>query len=289
MTTPFDLAFDVRNALGEGPLWDHRVGRLVWVDIQTGLLWSGDTDGTASVLADIDGQLATVALAAGGHYLLAVDRGLTIFDPTSSTTGASLRLTGHETRCNDGAVDVAGRFWIGSMAHDHGPGRASLWCVSEGRAREVVSGVGMSNGIDWSPDHRRMYWTDTLTRRIDVFDFDADAGSATDRRPFVEVVDTDGYPDGLTVDDEGRIWVAIWDGGAVRCYDTDGSLLHHLEVPARRPTACTFGGHSLETLFVTSASNGPAADSAEAADGAVFGATGLARGLPANEARSGIL
>lgn len=295
MTTTFNVAFDVKNALGESPLWDRRIGRLIWVDIRAGKLWSGGVDGSARVLAEVDGDLAAVALAADGNYLLAVDQDLVLLDPASSTTGAPVRLAADGTRCNDGAVDAAGRFWIGSMAHDHGPGRASLWCVSDGGADEVLAGVGISNGIDWSGDRRRMYWTDTLTRRIDVFDFDVDSGTASNRRPFVEIVDTDGYPDGLTVDEDDRIWVAIWNGAAIRCYDADGTMVHDLDLPVRWPTSCAFGGDGFDTLFVTSSANGPDEAEldtdvgAELHAGAIFCATGLARGRPANEARSGIV
>lgn len=282
----FDVAFDVGNSLGESPRWDHRTGRLVWVDIDAGRLWSATTDGTPEVLLDLDAAMPVVALAGEAEYLLGADRDLVHFDPATVTVGPPARIaTRDDTRCNDGAVDAAGRFWVGSTAFDHGPGRASLFRVCDDGVTEVLSGVGMSNGIGWSVDNRRMYYIDTLTRRIDVFDFDLDAGLVSKRRPFAHVGETDGYPDGLTVDSEDRVWVVLWDGGAIRCYSHHGELLHDLALPMSRPTACSFGGADLSTLYVTSATSvDPVSGDNEAHAGSVMALSGIGQGLPANEA-----
>lgn len=288
MTDPrVDVAFPTRHSLGEGPLWDHRTGELVWVDIDRGQLWTARPGGEPRLLIEVDGDLASVALAKDGRYLLAVDRDIVRFDPRTATLGDRHPLAALGTRCNDGAVDAAGRLWMGSMDPDHGPGLGSLFRVAADTT-EVLTSVGISNGVGWSGDDRHMYYTDTLTRTIDVFDFDAVSGNASGRRPLAVVEDAAGYPDGLTVDVDGRVWVALWDGGAIRCYEPDGVVAHHVPLPVSRPTSCTFGGPDLTTLYVTTAS-GSLTESARAAEplaGAVLSLGGLARGLPAHEFQS---
>jgi sugar lactone lactonase YvrE len=282
-----DVAFPTRHSLGESPLWDHRTGELVWVDIDRGQLWAARAGGDPHVVIEVDGALASVALASGGGYLLAVDRDIVRFDPHAATLRDRQTLAVLGTRCNDGAVDSAGRLWLGSMDPDHGPGRGSLFRVADDTT-EVLTEVGISNGIGWSGDDRRMYYTDTLTRTLDVFDFDAHSGTASARRALAVVEDAAGYPDGLTVDVDGCVWVALWDGGAIRCYDPDGIVARHVPLPVSRPTSCTFGGPDLATLYVTTAfgSLTESARTAEPLAGAVLAIGGLARGLPAHEFRS---
>lgn len=285
MTEPrVEVAFDTRHSLGESPLWDHRTNELVWVDIDRGQLWSARPADEPRLLLEVDGDLACVTLASNGRYLLAVDRDIVRFDPVTATLDEPLPLAAAGTRCNDGAADAAGRLWMGSMDPDHGPGRGSLFRVAD-ETTEVLTAIGISNGIGWSADNRRMYYTDTLTRTVDVFDFDVGSGDATRRRPLAVVEDTAGYPDGLTVDADGRVWVVLWDGGAIRCYEPDGALAQHLALPVSRPTSCTFGGPDLATLYITTAS-GSLTDSARAAEplaGAVLQISGVAHGLPAHE------
>lgn len=282
-TPPIEVAFDVSNRLGEGPIWDHRIGELVWVDIDAGELWSGPPGGPARVVVTVDGDLAAVALGPDSAYLLAIDTDVMHFHPETGAMRMVDRVAVDGTRLNDGAVDSSGRWWIGSMALDHGPGRASLYRLSVDGRDEVLTGVGISNGIGWSADGTRMYYTDTLTRRVDVFDYDLADGTAHGRRPFVTIDETAGYPDGLMVDDEDRIWVALWSGSAVRCYDRSGALVHHLRLPVSNPTSCAFGGESLTTLYVTSARADES--SPEPLAGCVLGIAHIGRGRPEPEAR----
>lgn len=136
------------------------------------------------------------------------------------------------------------------------PAQGALYCIdmTTGAAvRRVLDEVGTSNGIDWSLDGRTMYYIDTATRRIDMFDFDADAGTIANRRTFVAIPETEGKPDGLIVDEEGFIWVALWQGSAVRRYSPDGRLVQQIDVPVSCPTKCAFGGAALDELYITSA------------------------------------
>jgi sugar lactone lactonase YvrE len=130
----------------------------------------------------------------------------------------------------------------------------------------VLEGVTESNGIDWSPDDRRMYYVDTMERRVDVFDFDRDSGAITNRRPFAAVSDGEVLPDGLTVDTEGNVWVACWGGAAVRRFTPDGAPAGGVTLPTPNITSPAFGGPALDRLFVTSAREGLSAEQRAADD-----------------------
>jgi sugar lactone lactonase YvrE len=181
---------------------------------------------------------------------------------------------------NEGACDPDGRFYGGSMAYDQTPGAASLYRLEPDRSVQVVlEGVTVSNGLDWSPDGSHAYYNDTATHQVAVFDYDRDSG-LTRRRVFVETAPA--RPDGLTVDSEGGVWVALSNAGAVRRYAPDGVLEAVLEVAARKVTACTFGGRDLDQLFITTSREGlePGEDPLA---GSLFRAVPGVRGLPVRE------
>jgi len=168
------------------------------------------------------------------------------------------------------------------MAYDASSGRGALHRLDpDGSVHTVLTGVTISNGIAWSPDGSLVYYVDTPTRRVDVFDFDPVTATFENRRPVVEIPEGAGAPDGMTVDAEGGLWVALWDGGAVRRYTADGTLDAVVDLPARRVTAATFGGPDLDELYVTTSRTGLAEDQ-EASAGAVFRYEPGVRGLPAH-------
>jgi sugar lactone lactonase YvrE len=238
-------ASSAKALLGEGPRWDAEAGRLLWVDIEGGRLHAGErvVDGGAMVCAAAPwrGDTVLVALA---DALAAVD----------VAVGSVRRLVEiphrqDRMRCNDGACDAAGRFWIGTMALDESRGAGALYRYdADGALHTVLTGITLSNGLGWAPGERLMYHVDSPTQRVDVFDFDAEAGAIANRRPFAVVPAADGIPDGLAVDDEGGVWVALYGGGQVRRFDPDGALSARVEVPAAKVTACCFAG---QRLFVT--------------------------------------
>ena len=184
-------------------------------------------------------------------------------------------------RMNEGGCDPDGRFWCGSMAYDQSPGAAAMYRLdADGSVHEAFGGVTVSNGLEWSPDGSLAYYDDTATHRIDVFDYDTDAG-LTGRRPFV-VMAGDERPDGLTVDSEGGVWVALFGGGAVRRYDAGGRLDAVVEVPTAQTTACTLGGPQLDQLFITTSRQGMGPHDDPLA-GALFAADVGVAGLPVRE------
>jgi sugar lactone lactonase YvrE len=266
---------------GEGPVWSPGWGGLRWVDMLAGDVLTLENDG--GVLRQ---HLATVVAALrprrGGGAVIAVERGVVLEDPDGGFTTLVELWSDPGVRMNEGACDPAGRFYCGSMAYDRTPGAGALYCVDpDGSTRVVVPDVTISNGLDWSPDGTRAYYNDTETYRVDVFDYDGDAG-LSNRRAFVHVEPEDGRPDGLTVDAEGGVWVAHNHSGTVRRYTASGALDAIVHVPPRQVTACAFGGDELDRLYITTSRENlpPGADPLA---GALFCADVGVRGLPARE------
>jgi sugar lactone lactonase YvrE len=234
---------------GEGPVWWSGWGGLRWVDMLAGDVLTLTADGSVA-RRHVAEVVAAVRPRRDGGAVLAVERGFALEDADGAVTVLDPVWTDDGVRMNEGGCDPDGRFWCGSMAYDQAPGAAAMYRLDpDGSVRQVFGGVTVSNGLEWSPDGSLAYYADTATHRIDVFDYDRDAG-LTARRPFVTFSD-DERPDGLTVDAEGGIWVALYGGGAVRRYDAGGRLDAVVEIPAAQVTACTLGGPDLDQLFVT--------------------------------------
>ncbi len=233
------------SGLGEGPVWDVRSNSLRWVDIPAGHVHH--SDGSSRRLPP---PASAILPTADGWAAVLRDRVVEL-----DGAGEVAVPLGRAERCNDAKADPAGRIWVGTMAGDDKPGRAALLRLDGDGPTEVVAGAGIANGLGWSPDARLMYWIDTPTGRIDVFDYDLADGTVRGRRPFADVrADTaDGHPDGLAVDAEGAIWVALWGGGALHRYTPDGRLDTVLPIDVACPTSCAFGGEDLRTLYITTA------------------------------------
>jgi sugar lactone lactonase YvrE len=249
-----DVAIDVQAKLGEGPRWDARTQRLLWVDIEGRALHVWDPARGSDRAIGLDNRPGSAAPMADGRVLVALADRLVALDLEDESL-ETLCPVPHEAdmRLNDGACDPAGRFWVGSMELAEGPDRAALYRFAGGELEVVLDRVSLSNGLAWSSDARLLYYVDSLTYRIDVFDFDLETGTASDRRPFAVIERGAGVPDGLAIDDEGGVWVGLWAGSAVRRYAADGRLDRVIEVPAERVTACAFGGADRRSLFITTA------------------------------------
>lgn len=269
--------------LGESPVWDSRTGTLLWVDIPRGTLHRYDpSDGRDRVIATLEVPLGAVAVRRDGGFVLAAGRGFWLLDGDRLTHLADVHDRGK--RMNDGKCDPAGRFWAGTMTADRRPG-AGLYCLdAERRVRPVLDAVNLSNGLGWSPDGHTMYYVDTPTRRVDAFSFDAETGTLSGRRPFVDLSAYQGNPDGLTVDADGGVWVAMARGSAVRRFTADGRPDQIIEVPAEKVTSVTFGGPDLRDLYITTSTDGLSEEQrrAQPQAGLVFRARPGRTGLPAS-------
>jgi sugar lactone lactonase YvrE len=253
---------------GEGPVWSESWGGLRWVDMLAGDVLT--LDGGGSVTRR---HVGTVAAAlrprAGGGAVIALERGFALEDPDGELTTLPELWADPSIRFNEGACDPDGRFYCGSMAYDERPGAGALHRLDpDGTVRTVLTGVTISNGLDWTPDGGAAYYVDTPTRTVSRLDYDPEAG-LTGRQAFVAVDDEHGLPDGLTVDAEGGVWVACFGGGAVRRYSPAGELDALIELPVDNVTACTFGGPALDRLFITTSRQG-LAPAQQPAAGAMF-------------------
>ncbi|OJY48140.1 SMP-30/gluconolactonase/LRE family protein [Pseudonocardia sp. 73-21] len=264
---------------GEGPVWHPSYRGVRWVDMLAGDVL--ELDGEVVRRTHVGTVAAAFRPRRGGGTVLADERGFVLLD-------ADLRVERHlgdlwddpGVRMNDGGCTPDGAFWCGSMAYDESTGAGALYRLAPDlTAGRILDGLTISNGFGVTPDGRRVHHVDTPTRRIDVFDLDA--GPAA-RRPFVTLPDGPGFPDGLTVDAEGGVWVALWGGSAVHRYTADGVLDAVVELPVTQVTACTFAGPGLDRLYVTTSRQGlDPADQLLA--GALFVVEPGVRGLPVVE------
>jgi sugar lactone lactonase YvrE len=240
---------------GEGPVWSMRWGGLRWVDMLAGDVLSLDHDGRVT-RRHVAGVAAAVRPRREGGAVIGIERGFALEDADGVVTALDPVWADPSVRMNEGACDPDGRFYCGSMAYDQHTGAASIYRLDPDRSvRVVLTGATVSNGLDWSPDGSLAYYNDTATYRTDVFDYDPVRG-LVDRRPFVDLTTEQLRPDGLTVDADGGVWMALSNGGAVRRYTPGGHLDEIVDLPARKVTACTFGGPALDQLFVTTSREG---------------------------------
>lgn len=253
-----DVALRLEAVLGEGPRWDAAGRRLLAVDIERRRLHRFDPATGEDRPLDLGERIGVATPVEGGGLLLALARRLAVLDEAGNRMETLAAFPhGDDVRANDGACDPGGRLFVGTMALDERPGRGALYRYTGGAGLEVaLEPVTLSNGLGWSPDGRRMYYVDSPTQRVDVLAFDPETGRLGRREPFVHISEADGVPDGLAVDDEGGVWVALYGGGAVRRYGPDGNLDRLLDVPATNVTACCFGGDDGRSLFVTTARQG---------------------------------
>jgi len=267
--------------LGEGPVWDAAREELVWVDVDRGLVHRRSR-GRADVTMDVGQPVGCAVPRAAGGLALAVRDGFALLPGDGSGDArlvAAVERQRPDTRMNDGACDACGRFWAGTMSLAGDTRGAALYRLDPDLAvTRVLPGISVSNGIGWSPDGSALYHVDSPRRRIDVYDFDAPTASVAGRRAVVAVDAELGTPDGLAVDAEGGVWVALWGGGAVHRYGPDGALEERLELPVTNVTSCCFGGRDLGTLYVTTAARGAAH---EPLAGLLFACRPGVRGLPA--------
>jgi sugar lactone lactonase YvrE len=261
--------------LGEGPHWDADTQSLYWVDIPAQRVHRMDDSGTHTSW-DIGLPAGAVVPRASGGLCVAAGNGFFAIDlDTGEVTELAAAPGLPHTRMNDGACDRAGRFYAGSMDTDEAPGRGSFYRLdTDHTVIEVFDQVGISNGVGWTGDDRKMYYIDSLTCRIDVIDYDVRAGQLSGRRPFARLGSGGVMPDGLAVDVEGGVWAAVWGGSVIQRYGPDGKLTGVVRLPAANVTSCAFGGPELDQLFITTAA-GPGRSA-----GALFTCPAGVKGLP---------
>jgi sugar lactone lactonase YvrE len=265
---------------GEGPVWSEHWGGLRWVDMLAGDVLSLTADGAIN-RRHVGNVAAAVRPRRRGGAVIGVERGFALEATDGRLTRMGELWSDAGVRMNEGGCDPQGRFYCGSMAYDQQLGAGALYRLdADGSVRVVLENVTVSNGLDWSPDGSRVYYNDTATYQIAVFDYDGESG-LTGRRVFVDLWAESKRPDGLTVDAEGGVWVALSNGGAVRRYTSDGALDAVIEVPVTKVTACAFGGSRLDQLFITTSREG--VEGSDLLAGSLFRSVVGVTGLPVRE------
>ncbi len=257
------VASTIKQALlGEGLRWDARRNELLVIDIIDGRVYRTRVveSGALSLVREywVPGTVGAVAPMGGDDdgWMLATGRGFVHLGPDGSLRPVA-QVAPVGSRMNDGACDPQGRLWAGALAEDFRPGAGSLYRLErDGRVDEMLDGLTISNGVDWSPDGSVMYLADSGPRLVHAFAFDGETGTISDARVLITVDESVGVPDGLTVDAGGDLWVAIYGGGRVHRYSPDGVLRQVLDVPAEQCTSCAFAGAGLKQLYVTTATEG---------------------------------
>jgi sugar lactone lactonase YvrE len=246
----------IQNKLGEGPLWHADERALYWVDIEEESFHRYYLGTDKLETFQVGQPVGFLAFRSSGGLFLGLRDGLAIWDFHS---GDYELYTQPEkgrknARFNDGKVDPGGRLWAGTLGNDS---KSKLYRLDQDGSFHVMQkGVKISNGLGWSPDREKMYYTDSPRRVIYEFDYDLVTGGIGNRRNFVKVPKEDGVPDGLCVDSEGFVWSAHWDGWRITRYDPEGKIERVIYLPVQRPTSCAFGGREFNQLFITSAWTG---------------------------------
>lgn len=266
---------------GEGPVWSPRWGGLRWVDMLAGDVLALGDDGSVR-RTHVGTIAAAIRPRGGGGAVVGIERGFALESPDGTIVPLPALWSDPGVRMNEGSCDPHGRFYCGSMAYDQRPGAGALYRLdADGTATVVLRGVTVSNGLEWSADGARAWYVDTHTQRVDVFDYDPVRG-LTNRRPFVDLSAEGLRPDGLAVDGDGGVWVALSNGGAVRRYTAAGRLDVVVPLPVRKVTACTFGGERLDQLYVTTSREG-VPEGEDPLAGSLFRVAVGAIGLPVRE------
>ncbi len=272
----FEVPLPIRCELGEGPLWDVRKRCILWVDILSGRIHEYDPVAGTHRTLETDALIGAIALNKDGDLLAALDTRIAWINRASGAQRTVCRLAESEIplRFNDGKCGPGGRFWAGTMPLSEDKPAGSLYRLGEdGRCRSQLEGVTISNGLAWDQAGTTLYYIDTPTRAVQAFDFEPGSGRLENRRIAFRIPESEGFPDGMTIDTEDKLWIAHWGGWQVARWDPQtGQKLLGLRLPAANITSCTFGGAGLTDLYVTSARKGlgPAALGEQPLAGALF-------------------
>lgn len=288
-----ELVYDGKAILAEGPSWDEPTQKLLWVDIlgekihrfdpktkHNETIKTGQKVGAAVTWTDN----CVVAAMEHGFYKIQLEDGsqTALVDPEPTVTG---------NRFNDGKCDPAGRFWAGTMDMEEKQPTGSLYTLErDGTVTRKTGEITVSNGLAWSPDQQTMYHIDSPTRTVYAWAYDLDTGKITHRRVVKVIPEEEGFPDGMTVDSEGMLWVALWDGWKVIRIDPSGRRLREVKVPAARVTSCCFGGKERDELYITTATVGIEEESLKEQPnaGGLFRIKPGVQGLPTDRYNGGI-
>jgi sugar lactone lactonase YvrE len=252
------LEYKIKSQLGEGAFWDHHQQRLYWVDIEGKKVHIYDPASRENVTFNLPARVGTVVPVNQEEAVVALEDGIYMLNTHSGKINllSDVEASMKENRFNDGKCDPNGNLWVGSMHLDQSAPKANLYKVEKsGKTTKMLDSITISNGIVWTRDQKTMYYIDTPTGKIRAFDFDPVESTISNERTAVVIDESLGFGDGMTIDEEDKLWVALWNGNGVARFDPEtGKLLEKIDVPAHNVTSCSFGGQDYDTLYITSSS-----------------------------------
>ena len=252
------------SLLGEGPVWDFRRKTICWVDILNGLIHEYNPANHLHKNISVHQMIGAIAICKNGHFIGAMKNGFGFIDRNSGEismiSNPEPDLPGN--RFNDGKCCPVGRFWAGTMSHTDEPEKGSFYLLDKNLSvTKKIQRVSISNGMAWSLDHSRFYYIDTPTFTVAAYDFDSVNAKIANKRIAFHIPKNEGSPDGMTIDREGMLWIAHWDGWQVtRWNPLSGKKLLSIHFPVARVTSCCFGGENFQDLYITSAKTGLTSD-----------------------------
>lgn len=252
------IAFEIKSKLGEGAFWDDHHQRLYWIDIEGKKVYLYDPETKKNQEFDMPSRVGTVVPKNKEEAVIALEDGIYMLNTKSGDINLLSDVEAEMTynRFNDGKCDPNGNLWVGSMHLDQSAPKANLYKIApDGQATKMLDSITISNGIVWTSDKKTMYYIDTPTGHIRAFDFDDKTSTISNERVAVVIPVSLGFGDGMTIDNEDKLWVGLWNGNAVARFDPlTGNLLEKIEVPAHNVTSCSFGGENFDTLYITTSS-----------------------------------
>lgn len=242
--------------LGEGPVWDAKNNVICWVDILNGEIHEYSPTKKNHKMYPVKKMVGCIALCNDNNFILASTSGIGFLDRETGKIEYVDNPESHlpENRFNDGKCDPAGRLWVGSMSLSEASNTGSVYLFESNKSILKIENTTISNGMAWSADHKTFYFIDTPTQTVVGYDFEMVTGEIGNKRVVLEIEEKEGYPDGMTIDSEGMLWIAHWGGWQISRWNPDtGDLLKRIKLPVAKITSCTFGGEDLKDLYITSA------------------------------------
>ena len=256
-TLTAECVLDAKAVLGEGPVWREETQDLVWVDIESARVCCFNPATGENETWDVGEKPGLAVPTKRGDLILGTSVGFVRLDLASGVLSPIIDPEQDlpNNRFNDGKVDPEGRLWAGTMGMDEAPNVGSFYRLNRNLSVDkLFDRVSISNGLAWTSDQETFYYIDSPTRRVDVFNCDMAAGTVSNRQTAFELPDGMGYPDGMCIDNEGMLWVALWQGWGVARFTPGGALLAKVEVPVECVTSCCFGGENWDELYITTSS-----------------------------------
>ncbi|HPG06711.1 MAG: SMP-30/gluconolactonase/LRE family protein [Lewinellaceae bacterium] len=262
------------SVLGEGPIWSADLQAIFWVDIVSGVIHKYHPPSYEYSFREMGEMVGAIVFSDDGRIVTALRSGFAFLDWATGKLEPITDPEAHlpDNRFNDGKCDPAGRFWAGTMHVNEIPDSGNLYRMgSDLKAALVIPGVTVSNGLAWHTEGHTMYYIDSPTRKVMAYAFNMETGDLSHPREIIRFLDSDGYPDGMTIDAENKLWIAHWGGWQVSRWDPEtGKKLFRLDLPVEKVTSCVFGGPRLQDLYMTTASIGLPEDGRQPLAGQLF-------------------